>query len=35
MWMEGWGIEISETLLITRTGCEPLADLPREIFVKS
>ena len=35
MWMEGWGIEISETLLVTSTGCEPLADLPREIFVKS
>ncbi|MBW0004630.1 MAG: M24 family metallopeptidase [Hyphomicrobiales bacterium] len=34
MWMEGWGIEISETVLITQRGCEPLANLPREIFVK-
>ena len=35
MWMEGWGIEISETILITDTGCETLAKCPREIFVKS
>jgi ectoine hydrolase len=34
MWMEGWGIEISETILITEMGCETLAKIPREIFVK-
>jgi Xaa-Pro aminopeptidase len=35
MWMDGWGIEISETILVTETGCEPLTNLPREIFVKA
>jgi Xaa-Pro aminopeptidase len=34
MWMEGWGIEISETILVTNRGCEPLANFPRPIFVK-
>jgi Xaa-Pro aminopeptidase len=34
MWMDGWGIEISETILVTESGCETLAKLPREIFVK-
>ena len=35
MWMEGWGIEISETILITETGRETLTRFPREIFVKA
>jgi Xaa-Pro aminopeptidase len=35
MWMEGWGIEISETILITEGGCETLTNYPREIFVKA
>jgi Xaa-Pro aminopeptidase len=35
MWMEGWGIEISETILITDRGCETLTHFPREIFVKA
>ena len=34
MWMDGWGIEISETILVTPTGCETLTRFPREIFVK-
>jgi ectoine hydrolase len=34
MWMEGWGIEISETILITGAGCETLTRFPREIFEK-
>ncbi len=34
MWMDGWGIEISETILVTPTGCETLTKFPREIFVK-
>jgi Xaa-Pro aminopeptidase len=34
MWMDGWGIEISETILITRSGCETLTRFPREIFNK-
>jgi Xaa-Pro dipeptidase len=35
MWMKDWGLEVSETILVTDAGCEPLARLPREIFVKS
>jgi Xaa-Pro aminopeptidase len=34
MWMDGWGIEISETILVTRNGCETLTKLPREIHQK-
>jgi Xaa-Pro aminopeptidase len=34
MWMDGWGIEVSETILITPGGCETLTHFPREIFVK-
>lgn len=34
MWMEGWGMEISETILMTEQGCETLTMYPREIFVK-
>jgi Xaa-Pro aminopeptidase len=32
MWMEGWGMEISETILVTDSGCECLTDFPRDIF---
>lgn len=35
MWMDGWGIEISETILVTADGCETLTSFPREIHVKS
>ncbi|CCV10466.1 Uncharacterized hydrolase/peptidase y4tM (fragment) [Mesorhizobium sp. STM 4661] len=24
MWMDGWGIEVSETILVTANGCETL-----------
>lgn len=35
MWMEGWGIEVSETILVTEKGNETLTNSPREIHVKS
>jgi len=35
MWMEGWGIEVSETILVTERGNETLTKFPREIHVKS
>lgn len=35
MWMDGWGIEVSETILVTATGNETLTRFPREIHVKS
>jgi len=34
VWFDDWGIEISECFLVTETGAEPLADVPRELFVK-
>ena len=34
MWMDGWGIEVSETILVTERGSETLTDFPRAIFVK-
>ena len=35
MWMQGWGIEVSETILETEKGNETLTRFPREIHVKS
>jgi Xaa-Pro dipeptidase len=35
MWMEGWGIEVSETILVTEKSNETLTKLPREIHVKA
>lgn len=34
MWMDGWGIEISETILVTANGNETLTNYPRAIHVK-
>ncbi len=34
LWLDDWGIEITESLLITESGCETLADYPRELLVK-
>jgi Xaa-Pro aminopeptidase len=34
MWMENWGLEVSETILVTETGAECLTNFPREVFVK-
>jgi Xaa-Pro dipeptidase len=34
MWQEGWGLEVSETILITDTGAECLTNFPRDIHVK-
>lgn len=35
LWMDDWGLEITETLLIRETGvAEPLASHPRKLFVK-
>ncbi|MCP5074725.1 MAG: M24 family metallopeptidase [Rhodobacteraceae bacterium] len=35
LWMPDWGLEITETLRITADGpAEPLADYPRQLFVK-
>lgn len=34
MWMDDWGLEITESILITENGAEPLANFPRQLFVK-
>lgn len=34
MWMDGWGYEVSEPVVVTPTGVERLTDLPQELLVK-
>lgn len=34
IWLDDWGIEISEAIRVTDKGCAPLADFPRELIVK-
>jgi ectoine utilization protein EutD len=35
LWMDDWGIEISECFRVTETGAEPFCDVPRQLFVKA
>ena len=34
MWMEEWGVEVSETVLVTEAGCEAITRFPRELYRK-
>ncbi|MCG6541555.1 ectoine hydrolase DoeA [Pseudomonas sp. KSR10] len=34
LWMDDWGLEITESILITETGMETFCDLPRKLYVK-
>ncbi|WP_323003192.1 ectoine hydrolase DoeA [Denitromonas sp.] len=34
LWQDDWGLEITESILITDTGVEPLCTTPRKLFVK-
>ncbi|MGF1681701.1 ectoine hydrolase DoeA [Photobacterium minamisatsumaniensis] len=34
LWLENWGIETTESIVITETGVEVLCDLPRHLMVK-
>ena len=34
IWGEGWGLEITESILITEHGAEPFCTTPRKLFVK-
>ena len=34
IWLDDWGIAISEAIRITETGVEPFCDFPRQLFVK-
>ena len=33
MWMDSWGLEISETINVTENGCELLCDLSRDLHL--
>ena len=33
LWMDDWGLEITESIVIGESGAECLSDVPREIFV--
>ncbi len=34
IWRDDWGLEITESFLVTATGAEPFCTTPRELFVK-
>jgi ectoine hydrolase len=34
LWMDDWGMETTESIVITETGVETLCDYPRQLFVK-
>ncbi|WP_134704478.1 M24 family metallopeptidase [Ammoniphilus sp. YIM 78166] len=34
IWLDKYGVEISETFRVTETGCETLANFPRQLFIK-
>ncbi len=34
LWMKDWGIETTESIIITQEGAQTLCDLPRQLFVK-
>ncbi len=34
MWMDGWGYELSEPVVVTPSGVERLTDLPQELMIK-
>jgi ectoine hydrolase len=34
LWLEDWGLEITESIVITETGVECLASVPRQLLVK-
>jgi Xaa-Pro aminopeptidase len=33
MWLDGWGMELSETLHVQTRGCDRLADIPQQVHV--
>ncbi|MEJ7629595.1 MAG: M24 family metallopeptidase [Nocardioidaceae bacterium] len=35
MWMDGWGYELSEPVVVTDSGASPLARLPHELTVRT
>ena len=35
LWFDDWGIEITESMMITETGSKTLTNYPRQLFVKN
>lgn len=35
LWQDSWGMEITESIVITPTGAETLANVPRKLMIKS
>jgi len=35
LWMDDWGLEITESILVTDSGVETFCNLPRKLFVKA
>jgi ectoine hydrolase len=35
IWQDDWGLEITESILLTERGAEPFCNLPRELLVKN
>jgi ectoine hydrolase len=35
LWMDDWGLEITESILITEAGAEAFCQVPRQLFVKA
>ena len=34
LWLDNWGIETTETVLVTESGVETLCNYPRKLFIK-
>src|SRR6218665_169942 len=34
LWLDDWGLEVTESILITETGVETFCNTPRRLFVK-
>ena len=34
LWLDDWGLEITESILITANGVETFCNTPRRLFVK-
>ncbi|NNU87300.1 ectoine hydrolase DoeA [Geobacillus sp. 47C-IIb] len=34
MWLDGYGVAITETIRVTENGCETITKFPRELFIK-
>jgi len=34
LWLDDWGLEITESILITENGVETFCNTPRKLFVK-